>query len=178
MVLGFAPNRHDRIEDGCRPQRGWIGSRSGPARGRAVSNVPPPKHSCLSLVPPLKSGAPLCLDGSEVSAGRVCLALIDSCRQKMIAQNGFGQSWMSWPRWLRMRSRQRSMRETSHRREAADGMQRRSSECASASPKVRGAKPGSDLWRVAVRLTRPAPRYSEDPPGMRQRVAFPPLQHR
>ena len=29
------------------------------------------------------------LDGSEVSAGRVCLALIDSCRQKMIAQSGF-----------------------------------------------------------------------------------------
>ena len=70
MVPGFAPNRHDRIEDGCRPQRGVDSSRSGPARGRAVSNVPP-LDICVCPYAPAKSGAPLYvfLDGSEASAG-------------------------------------------------------------------------------------------------------------
>jgi hypothetical protein len=179
MVLGFAPNRHDRIEDGCRPQKGVDRFEVGTCSGKSGFKCTTPSTFVCVLTASAKSGAPLCvfLDGSEVSAGRVCLALIDSCQQKMIAQNGFGQSWMSWPRCLQMRSRQRSMRETSHRREAADGTQRRSSGCASASPKVHGAKPGSDLWRVAVRLTQPVPRHSEDPVGMRQRLALPPHQH-
>jgi hypothetical protein len=39
-------------------KRGWIGSRSGPARGRAVSNVPPPQHLYLSA-PPVAAGGEL-----------------------------------------------------------------------------------------------------------------------
>jgi hypothetical protein len=132
------------------------------------------------LTAPAKTGAPLCvcLDRSEVSAGRVCLALIDSCQQKMTAQNGFGQSWMSWPRCPRTRSRRRSMRATSRRREVADGTQRRSSGCVSASPKVHGAKPGSDLWMAAVRLIQPVPRHSEDPSGHETTACLPPDQYR
>jgi hypothetical protein len=132
------------------------------------------------LTAPAKTGAPLCvcLDRSEVSAGRVCLALIDSCQQKMIAQSGFGQSWMSWPRCPRTRSRRRSMRATSRRREVADGTQRRSSGCVSASPKVHGAKPGSDLWMAAVRLIQPVPRHSEDPSGHETTACLPPDQYR
>jgi hypothetical protein len=51
-------------------KKGWIGSRSGPARGRAVSNVPPPTHLCLPYCP-AESGAAYCvvLDGREVSTG-------------------------------------------------------------------------------------------------------------
>ena len=147
----------------------------GTCSGKSGFKCTTPRHLCWSFLPPLVRGPlSVILDGSEASAGRTCLALIDTCQPKMIAQNGFGQSWMSWPRCLQMRPRQRSMRERSRRRGAADGTQRRSSGCANGSPKVHGAKPGSDLWRVAVRLTRPVPRHSEAPPGMRQRLAFPP----
>jgi hypothetical protein len=149
MVLGFAPNRHDRTEDGRRPQKGWI-ARSGSARGRAVSNVPPPQHLCLPLLPPLNRG--LLFAWSSMDArylrGCGCLALIDSCQQEMNAQNGFGQSWMSWSRCLRMPPRQRSMRATCRRREAADGTQRRSSGCASAWPLVHVANRGRGFWRA------------------------------
>jgi hypothetical protein len=51
-------------------KRGVDSSRSGPARGRAVSNVPP-LDICVCPYAPAKSGAPLYvfLDGSEASAG-------------------------------------------------------------------------------------------------------------
>jgi hypothetical protein len=164
MVLGFAPNRHDRTADGRRSQKGWIGSRSGPARGRAVSNVPPPQHLCLPLLPPLNRG--LLFAWSSMDArylrGCGCLALIDSCQQEMNAQNGFGQSWMSWSRCLRMPPRQRSMRATCRRREAADGTQRRSSGCASAWALVHVVNRGRGFWRAGwnrtARLLAPARR--------------------
>ncbi len=166
-----------------RSNRRWVSTSKGVDRfevgtcsGKSGFKCTTPSNFGLVLTAPAKSGAPPCvfLDGSDASAGRVCLALIDSCRPKMIARNGFGQSWMSWPRCLQMRSRQRSMRETFHRREAADGTQRRWSGCASASPKVHGAKLGSDLWKVAVRLAQPVPRPSKDPSRDETAACFPP----
>jgi hypothetical protein len=38
-------------------KRRWIGSRSGPARGRAASNVPSPQHLVFVLTAPARSGA-------------------------------------------------------------------------------------------------------------------------
>jgi len=147
---------------------GWI-VRGRDLLGEERFQMYHPSTSVFVLTPPPNRGLLFTYSSMEARhlRGRACLALIGSCRQKKIAQNGFGQSWMGWPSCLQMRSRQRSMRETSHRREAAGGTQRKSSGCASAWPKVRGAKPGSDLWRAAVRLAQPVRRNSEDPPGMR-----------
>jgi hypothetical protein len=90
----------------------------GTCSGKSGFNVPP-LNMVLALTAPLNRGLFVCvvLGGSEVSTGGrcVCLAIIDSSQQKMLAQNGFGQSWMSWPRCLRLRSRQRSMRATCRR---------------------------------------------------------------
>jgi hypothetical protein len=139
MVLGFAPNRHDRNQR-------WVPISKGVDRFNLWTSTSR-QHLCLPSPPPLNRGpslrSPRWRQGYLGGCG--CLALIDSCQQTMIARNDFGQSWMSWSRCLRMRPRQRSMCATCLRREGADGTQRKSSGCASASLRVRGAKRGIDL---------------------------------
>jgi hypothetical protein len=70
-------------------KRGWIGSRSGPARGRAVSNVPPPQHLCLPVQGDAEAGprkarrrASASLSHSCARPDRNARSLHGQCRQE------------------------------------------------------------------------------------------------
>jgi hypothetical protein len=56
MVLGFAPNRHDPIEDGGRPQRGVDSFEVGTCSGKSGFKCTTPRHLCWSFLPPLVRG--------------------------------------------------------------------------------------------------------------------------
>jgi hypothetical protein len=86
------------LKMGADLKRGWIGSRSGPARGERLQMYHP-HDICPCPYRPLNRGLPFAWSSMDARylRGVQCLAA-PTFEQKTIAQIGFGQCRMSWSR--------------------------------------------------------------------------------